>query len=351
MKWSFKLARFFGIDVYIHQTFFLLLLFFAWQGYSFENSLADAANGVLFICALFACVVLHEYGHALMARRFGIKTQHITLLPIGGVAAMEKMPEKPSQELLVALAGPAVNFVIAGLLYLWLQINPQTLTYENLENSNIPLTLQLLVVNIFLAAFNLIPAFPMDGGRVLRALFAMKVPYATATDWASKIGKGFAIAFAIYGVYSGNMLLTLIAVFLWLGGTAENRATQFKKQVQDLSISHVLQRQFVIAQADDSMKVLDNLASVNSQPDFPVALDSNYYLLSFKNWQKALQETPEALVKEQNLEPVMLVDESLTVAELVAKLKQQPVKMVLVQNAQHIVGIIGLQQILALAEL
>ena len=175
MKWSLRIGQYAGIGVYVHATFLILLAFIAFSHWSTSQDLVKTLEGVGFILALFGCVVLHEFGHALMAARFGIKTKDITLLPIGGVARLERMPEEPRQELLVALAGPAVNVVIAVGLYGWLLISNSFEPFEGLSVTRGPFLERLLIVNIILVVFNMLPAFPMDGGRVLRALLATRM--------------------------------------------------------------------------------------------------------------------------------------------------------------------------------
>jgi len=191
MKWSWKLGTFAGIDVFIHATFLLII---GWVGLSYwqqTGTLVGTLEGILFTLLLFGCVVLHEYGHALTARRFGIKTRDITLYPIGGVARLERMPDKPIQELWVALAGPAVNVVIAVLLFGWLIISGTLTSIASLGLTSGPFIERLMLVNITLVLFNLIPAFPMDGGRVLRALLALRLEYTRATQIAASIGRGW----------------------------------------------------------------------------------------------------------------------------------------------------------------
>src|SRR4051794_15586424 len=191
MSWSIPIFRVSGILVRIHVTFLLLL---AWLGFSYYSHAgsAVAASKVLFILLLFGCVLLHEFGHAFAAKAFGINTPDITLLPIGGVARLERMPEKPAQELIVALAGPAVNVVIA--LTLFIVIGPRgVLDAGTVETPN--MLVQLMVINVWLVLFNLLPAFPMDGGRVLRALLATRMNYARATHIAATVGQGCAFIF------------------------------------------------------------------------------------------------------------------------------------------------------------
>src|SRR5512139_1754857 len=220
MKWQWKLGRFAGIDVFVHATFLLLI---GWVGYSqwLENrNWGDVLNGILFILALFLCVVLHEYGHALTARKFGIKTRDITLYPIGGVARLERMPDKPIQEFWVALAGPAVNLVIAAVLFGWLFFTGAFIPVSQLTLSTVPFIERLAVINLSLVLFNLLPAFPMDGGRVLRSLLAMRLDQVRATNIAATVGQGMAILFGIAGFF-GNPFLILIAFFVWFGASQE----------------------------------------------------------------------------------------------------------------------------------
>ena len=219
MKWSWKITRIAGIDVYVHATFFILI---AWIGMSYwmaTGSLAAVISGVGFILALFACVVLHELGHALIARRYGIRTRDITLLPIGGVAALEHMPDDPKQEITMALAGPAVNLVIAFGLWLWLSVSnvlPQVDAFSLTEGSFLE---RLMLVNIILAIFNLLPAFHMDGGRVLRAILSMRMNRNRATRVAARIGLGLALWLGFMGLLY-NTVLIFISLLVLIGAAA-----------------------------------------------------------------------------------------------------------------------------------
>jgi len=210
MRFSLQLGTLFGIPVYLHWTFLLLLGFVA---------LSTGTSGVVLVLAIFACVVLHEFGHALAARRYGIGTRDVTLLPIGGVARLERMPDDPRQELVVALAGPAVNVAIAGLLGGWLVL-AGTGPGVGLGLTGGSFAARLLSINLALVVFNLLPAFPMDGGRVLRALLAQRMGYVEATDLAAAIGRGMAVLFGIAGLL-WNPMLILIALFVWTGAGQE----------------------------------------------------------------------------------------------------------------------------------
>ncbi len=227
MKWSWKIGTLAGIELRMHVTFLLLLGWVGATHWLAGRSVDAAVNGMAFILALFGCVLLHELGHSLAARRYGIPTRDITLLPIGGVARLERMPEKPAQELWVALAGPAVNVAISAVLFGWLSITHQWAPLGQLHLASGPLFERLLVANVWLVLFNLIPAFPMDGGRVLRALLASRMEYVKATQIAAGIGQGLAFVFGLIGLF-GNPMLLFIALFVWIGASQEASATQMK---------------------------------------------------------------------------------------------------------------------------
>ena len=258
MAWSFTIARIFGSEVRIHVTFFLLLLWIGVAHYQ-QGGMPAAIQGVIFILALFACVVAHEFGHALMARRYGIRTPDITLLPIGGLARLERMPEKPVQEIAVALAGPAVNVVIAAVLILVLGAGVDADALQALENPTVSFLVRLATVNVFLVVFNLIPAFPMDGGRVLRAVLAMRYSRVHATQIAARIGQGLAFFFGFLGLM-GNPMLIFIAIFVYLAATAEAQQTGLQDVarnvgVRDAMITHyeALGPQATIGDAADAL--------------------------------------------------------------------------------------------------
>jgi Zn-dependent protease len=218
MPWSWKLARVAGIDVYVHVTFFMVIAWIALIHWNESQSVGAVIDGVGFILALFGCVVLHEFGHALTAARYGIRTRDITLLPIGGLARLERMPDVPLQELWVALAGPAVNGVIAIALFVWLQASGAWEAVEGVGVTTGAFGERVMVANVFLAGFNLLPAFPMDGGRALRAVLATRMDYTQATQLAAMVGQAMAIFFGFLGL-QGNPFLIFIALFVWIGAT------------------------------------------------------------------------------------------------------------------------------------
>jgi Zn-dependent protease len=227
MRWSLKIAKLGGIDIFIHFTFFILLTWVAFIQWKLNGSIGAAFLSLVFILAIFSCVVLHELGHALAAKKYGIKTRDIILLPIGGVARLEKMPSQPIQELWVALAGPAVNVGIAALCAVYLLVSNTFTPTNELAITTGPFVERIMGVNIFLILFNMIPAFPMDGGRVLRALLATRLAYVKATKVSANLGQGIALLFGVIGLFY-NPILLFIAFFVWMGAAQETRMIRAK---------------------------------------------------------------------------------------------------------------------------
>jgi len=225
MSWSWRIGRIAGIDVYVHATFLLLLAWEALRHYQAHGDPAEALAGLVFVLVLFGIVVLHELGHALAARSYGIRTRDITLLPIGGVARLERVPREPGQELVVALAGPAVNVVLAAGIYLGLALGRGPSPYGESLRVGGGFLDRLFWVNVSLAVFNLLPAFPMDGGRVLRAVLALRLDYVRATRVAASVGQGLAFLFGILGLIYDPFLI-FIALFVWLGAAEEASKVQ-----------------------------------------------------------------------------------------------------------------------------
>src|ERR1044071_1443662 len=255
MRWQWKLGTFAGIDVFVHATFLLLI---GWVGYSYwlqYGTVAKVVEGILFILALFLCVVLHEYGHALTARRYGIKTRDITLYPIGGVARLERLPDQPIEELWVALMGTAVNVVIAALLFVYLYLTSGLVPMTDLTVASGSFLARLMAVNVSLVLFNLIPAFPMDGGRVLRALLAMRMDYVRRSEVAANIGQGLAFVFGFIGLFS-NPFLLFISFFVWIGASQEAGAVQLKNTVGGVPVTRAMMTDY------KTLSPRDNLSQV-----------------------------------------------------------------------------------------
>lgn len=257
--------------VRLHPAFFLLI---AWIGAVswLRGGPAAAAEGVIFISLLFVCVLLHEFGHVYMARRYGIATRDVTLLPIGGVASLERLPEKPSQEIAVALAGPAVNVVIALVLFALLAVQGVDLSWRSLaelDRSQVGLLTQLAFANAALVVFNLIPAFPMDGGRVLRALLASSMDYVRATRAAAMVGQVIAVLLGFLGLF-GNPVLILIAVFVFLAASGESGFVQARDLTRGRRVTDAMITSFSALGVQSTVGAAADLLLRTTQHEFPV---------------------------------------------------------------------------------
>ena len=283
MRWSFSVARISGIDVRLHVTFLLLPAIYGLVGYS-AGGVGGAAAAVGSVLLVFLCVLLHEFGHALAARHYGIPTRDITLLPIGGVARLERMPEEPAQEIVVALAGPAVNLAILlglGLVTGFGHVFHPPAVDDMDPGGRLGVVGRLVQVNAYLLLFNLIPAFPMDGGRVLRALLARGLGYVRATAIAANVGQVIAVGFGVVGLgwlkshgISGNPVLVLIAFFIFMAGSQEATAVRMRDLTRDVRLQEALITDFralpVTATLGDAVELLLH----GSQQDFPVVDDT-----------------------------------------------------------------------------
>lgn len=293
MNWSFSIGRMFGVRVRVHLTFLAFLL---WVAIAFwrEGGANAMVSGLVSILLLFVCVVLHEFGHILVGRRYGAQTQDVVLLPIGGIARMKSIPEKPGQELAVALAGPGVNFGIAAILMI--PFGPAVLaaTVPG-PGSAEQLAGQLIVANLVLALFNLLPAFPMDGGRALRALLAYRMSRARATMIATKVGHVLAIGLGIAGFIAGHPLIMLVALFIFFAATAENNDTQLHHLARHLMVSDATVFQYsklpVTATIDDAVSLLIH----TTQHDIPIVdgVGKAIGMLTRNEVLRAIQEQPD----------------------------------------------------------
>ncbi|MEA2094974.1 MAG: site-2 protease family protein [Pseudomonadota bacterium] len=352
MKWSWKLTRIAGIDVYVHATFFILI---AWIGLSYwqvEGSLAAVISGVGFILALFGCVVLHELGHALTARRYGIRTRHITLLPIGGVAALERMPDDPRQEIAVALAGPAVNLAIALGLWLWLTVSNALVPVGQLSLTGGPFLERLMVINIVLAVFNLLPAFPMDGGRVLRAALAMRMDRNRATQAAARVGQGLALLLGFIGLFH-NPFLIFIALFVWIGAAAEAGMEQIKSTLSNVAVGRAMLTDFQVLSPDDLLSRAIELTLVGSQKEFPVLVDAAIVgVLGQTELLKGLQTQGEqARVGDWMEREIQSADIHEPLEKVLERLQSCHCRLLSVTEADKLAGIVNLDNIMELIKI
>jgi stage IV sporulation protein FB len=299
MSWSIPIGTVKGTVIRLHLTFLLFLL---WIGIAHhaQGGPEAALQGVLFMALLFACVLLHEFGHILAARRYGVATPDVTLLPIGGVARLERIPEEPGQELVVALAGPAVNLAIAAALYLFLGgfLPRDGMT---LQDADAGLAARLAWANLYLALFNLIPAFPMDGGRVLRAFLAYRLGYGRATRIAATTGQVLAFLFGFLGLVGGNPLLLFIAVFVYLAAAAEAHAVQMREVARGVVTDEAMITRFERLSPESPVEEAVECLIRTTQHEFPVvdAAGRLQGLLTRDEMIKALRERgPAAPVGE-----------------------------------------------------
>jgi Zn-dependent protease len=284
-----KVGRLAGIGVYLHWSFFLVVVLVlvqtagpilkeqGWTAAAIAAALRPFGMGLLVMGALFVCVLLHEMGHALAARRYGVQTRDITLFIFGGVARLERIPERPVHELVIALAGPTVNLVIAGLLLGVMQLLPEPLLDAGARTGRFPMAQNLsgflaivVYMNVFLLVFNLIPALPMDGGRVLRSILAMWLNYATATRIAAAVGQIAAIGFVVVGIMSGNLVLIFIGALVFLAAQSEARMAQLRGGLSGIPVRDAMATNFVTLSADDTLQRASEALLAGTQQDFPV---------------------------------------------------------------------------------
>jgi len=281
LKGSLKIGAVGGIDIKIHFTFIFIVLWAAAQGASDMGGMRGAAFATVSVLLLFVCVTLHELGHSLAARRLGVRVRDITLLPIGGVARLESMPQKPSHELFIAAIGPLVNFVIALGLGLVLLFMMGARLFFNLSylarlmlgsDSFLSLVVYLVSANLVLGVFNLIPAFPMDGGRMLRAFLAIWTSYPRATRIAARVGQVMAIGLALLAFSPfGNISLVLVALFVFTGASYEDQMVQARAALRELLVRHALPLRPVHAVApEDTLASVMEMGHYAGQYDFPV---------------------------------------------------------------------------------
>jgi len=297
---SLNLGKLAGIELRIHWTFSLLIVgVFAFYLFS-GSTVGEAIFGLGLILALFACVVLHEFGHALTARRFEVSTRDITLYPIGGVARLQQIPEEPKKEFLISIAGPAVNVVIAGVLFGAIALFGRFPSLQTLTEETGHFFAKLMWLNVVIVGFNLLPAFPMDGGRVLRAVLASRMEYMQATQIAARIGQGMAILFGFLGFLAFNPILMFIALFVYLAAQQEAHMTMTRLVIQGVPVRQVMITRYESLTLDETLNDVTKKLLAGSEHDFPVVEDEHVVgLLSRKRLMKALAEQGrEARVRE-----------------------------------------------------
>jgi Zn-dependent protease len=351
MGWSIKLGRIFGIDIKMHLTFLFILI---WGAFSFGGN-AGPLYGVLVTLALFALVLLHELGHSLAAMAYGISVKDIILLPIGGLARLERMPEKPWHELVVALAGPLVNVGLAALLLpvvLWLEpaslFSMRTVTQPGLLN----LLSFLLTANVTLAIFNMIPAFPLDGGRVFRAILGFFMEYRQATKLAVQVGRLLAFALGIYGIMNGSYWLALIALFIFTAGGQEDQAVALRTMLRRVQAGQVMSRNSVALTPDATVaQIAPMIMRSGQQANFAILDPSNGEFLGVTSGQRVARALArgerylgitEIMQHARNI-PVVSLNAPLD--EVQEKLSATSQRIAAVYDGLHFQGLISLEDI------
>ncbi|MCL4506944.1 MAG: site-2 protease family protein [Chloroflexi bacterium] len=354
MGWSFQIARINGISIKVHITFFLILILGAVQWGSITGTTEGALYGVVLMILLFTCVTLHELGHSLVAVHFGIPVREITLLPLGGVSLITRNPDKPRQEMLIAIAGPFVNVVIAVILFVALGglggvdlLNGRGLLGDMGKPSLTSMLLWLLAANVTLVAFNLIPAFPLDGGRFMRALLAIPLGYRRATRIASVVGQVIALGIGIFGLVDGNFILILIAVFVFFGAgqetaTADSKTVLTTRRVGDAYNKNAL----TLTVGDRVSKAVDYLLT-SHQPDFAVMQGSNLLgIVTRDDVLGALATSTTDLFATEIMErDVLKVDATKTLQDVSEGLSQNGKHVAAVYNNGTYLGLIGVEDI------
>ncbi|GAB4577404.1 MAG: site-2 protease family protein [Anaerolineales bacterium] len=356
MNSSFRIATVAGIPIRVHITFFLILLLAAYQWFVITDTLNGAVFGAALMALLFVCVTLHELGHSLVARVYGIPVRQIILLPLGGIAQITKNPEKPLHELLIAIAGPLVNVVIAVLLLagLGFTVSPQLLTGHGLlpaESGQTPslntALFWLLAANVSLVVFNLIPAFPLDGGRALRALIAMFTGYPRATRLASAIGQFIAVFLGLYSVLIGHFILTLVAVFIFFGAGQETSEAEAKTVLDTLRVGDAYNKHaLTLAVGDRVSRVVDYLLT-SYQPDFAVLQGRNPIGIVTRNDVLAAlaMHTGDTFVTEMMHREFLKVDAAQSLDEVRRTMAEQNTRIAAVYDGANYLGLVSMEDI------
>lgn len=346
MKWSLKLGSFAGIGVYLHWTFVLLICWIFLAHLSAGETPRQAFAGVGFILALFCCVVLHEFGHALTAKHYGVLTRDITLLPIGGVARLERIPEQPMQEFWVAIAGPAVNAAIAATICAILLLQGRTHALLNVHGMKEGVLAQLMWVNLFIGAFNLLPAFPMDGGRILRALLASRMGRRRATAIAANIGQVLAILLGVIGFFQ-NPFLVFIAIFVYLGAQGEAAQVEAESALEGLQVRDAMMTRFRTLSTHDTLSTAVAELLAGSQQDFPVLNDGKVLgILRRNDLVTALMDgNREAAVGDFMWRECGLVNETDLLTTTLESMGRNQWATLPVMRGERIVGLLTLENI------
>jgi Zn-dependent protease/CBS domain-containing protein len=342
MSWSVNIGSIAGTAIRIHITFLMFLVWIFAAGWASGGPEA-AMQSLIFMLLLFACVLAHEFGHIFTARAFGVATPDVILLPIGGVARLERIPEKPSEEFLIAIAGPLVNVAIALVLMVGMRAHLDAQSLAAVESTNVSLVDRLAEVNLFLALFNMIPAFPMDGGRVLRALLATRLGHVRATQVAATIGQGCAFALGFLGLFY-NPLLIFIAIFVYLAAASEAQMVSLRAMSRDVPVSAAMMTEFATLTPDEHIDAAVQTLLRTSQNEFPV-VDAEHRLVGLLGRNqiiRALKELgPDAKVGQAMVKEIPTIENWRRLDEALRLLQEKHAPAIgVVDAAGHLVGLV-----------
>ena len=347
MSWTITIGRVAGTEIKVHLTFLILVAFWGVAGYQ-QGELTGAVAACLMLFALFACVLLHEFGHILMARRFGVRTPDVILLPIGGVARLERIPDEPKQELLIALAGPAVTLAIVLIVYALLALGGEAPRFGELDPDG-PFLETLMRVNFYLLVFNLFPAFPMDGGRVLRALLASRIGLAAGTRIAARFGQASAVVAGLYALSAGEPLLALVSLFVFLGAGAEAAAVETRVAGEGLKVDQMMVTHFRAIPVHATLSDAVELLLSGEQREFPVVDNMGRVegVLTRDNLIKGIsQRGPGSTVGEAMTAQVQAVSPRLGFQEALDRLRSSGLPALpVVDETGRLVGLLTLDNI------
>jgi Zn-dependent protease/CBS domain-containing protein len=354
MNWSFRIADVGGIAIKIHATFFLIVALGALQ-WGMLHGATGALFGALLILLLFVCVTLHELGHALAARWFNVPVREIVLLPLGGVALLERQPSRPLHELVIALAGPAVNVLIAAVLALG---TGAAVAFGGLDARGLipgqpmapslaTMTYWLLEANISLVLFNLIPAFPLDGGRVLRALLALRLDFARATTIAAGIGQALAVVLGVVGIVSGNLLLALVAVFIFFGAGQEQAASQARGVLAAWRAGETYNKHALTLAIGDRVSTVVDYLLTSYQSDFAVLQGQRPIgIVSRDEVLRALaSDERDRYVQEIMRREIVAVSSAASLDEVQQTMVERQTRVVAVYDGERYLGLLSLEDL------
>jgi Zn-dependent protease/CBS domain-containing protein len=342
MSWSINIGSIAGTAIRIHVTFLLFLVWIFVAGLA-TGGVNDALSSLVFMVLLFACVLAHEFGHIFTARAFGVATPDVTLLPIGGVARLERIPEKPSEEFLVAIAGPLVNVAIAVVLIAVTPTHLSTAHLAAMESPKLSMIDRLAEINLFLAVFNMIPAFPMDGGRVLRALLASRLGYVRATEIAAMIGQWTAFGLGFLGLFYNPMLI-FIAIFVYLAAASEAQMVSLRAMSRDVPVTAAMVTQFATLTGDEHIDAAVETLLQTSQTEFPV-VDGNRRLIGVVGRAEIIRALrtlgPSAPVSDVMVKDIPTIERSHRLEEAFRLLQEKSVPAVgVVDYAGRLIGLV-----------